>query len=341
MGETLAQLAHAGLGDFHRGDVAREIAADLEAIGSPVTRADLKAYEAAWREPLSLRLGEATLHNTPAPTQGIASLILLGVYEKLGVRDLDGFAHAHTLIEAAKRAMAIRDRVATDFRYATADFGALLSSAALDREARAIDRTRAAPWPLPPEKGDTVWMGAIDGAGVAVSFIQSLYWEYGSGCVLPKTGLLMQNRGMAFSLDPRALNPLKPGRRPFHTLNAPLAVYDDGRTLSYGAMGGDGQPQFQAQVFSRVAAGQSITQALAAPRHLYGRAWGSQSASVKLEAGYDDGVARQLERAGHVIERRGAQEVDGFGHAGALLRGANGGVEAGHDPRADGGALGL
>ena len=342
LAETLAQLAHAGLADFYRGDVAHEIATDLDRIGAPVTRADLKSYHAAWREPLSLRLAGATLYNTPAPSQGLASLILLGLYERLDVRGLDGFAHAHALIEAAKRALTIRDAACVDFAHATHDFAALLSAQRLDREASRIDKSRAAPWPLPPDKGDTVWMGAIDGEGRAVSFIQSVYWEFGSGCVLPRTGVLMQNRGLAFSLDPRARNPLTPGRRPFHTLNPPLAVFDDGRVLSYGSMGGDGQPQFQAQVFTRIAAGRTLAQAVGAPRHLFGRSWGAGKASVKLEQGYDEAVAAALARAGHEIEWRGAADRDLFGHAGALLRNPKGGgVLAAHDPRSDGGAEGL
>ncbi len=119
LAETFAQLAHAGLADFYRGDVAHEIAADLERIGAPVTRADLRRYQGAWREPLSLRLADATLYNTPAPTQGLASLMLLGLYERLGVRSLDSFAHAHALIEAAKRALTIRNEACVDFAYAT------------------------------------------------------------------------------------------------------------------------------------------------------------------------------------------------------------------------------
>ena len=115
LGETLGQLAHAGLDDFYRGDVAREIAGDLERIGAPVTRADLKAYRAAWRQPLSLHIPGATLYNTPPPTQGLASLILLGLFERLNVKSIESFAYFHGLIEASKRALAIRDRVVTDF----------------------------------------------------------------------------------------------------------------------------------------------------------------------------------------------------------------------------------
>ncbi len=341
LGATLAHLAQAGLDDFYRGDIAREIAADLDALGSPVTRADLKAYNARWREPLAMKTKSATLYNTPVPTQGLASLMLLGIFERLGVSELDTVDYAHGLIEASKRAFAHRDRVCIDFDIATADFDRLLSPATLQAEAARIDMRRAAPWPLPPEQGDTIWMGAIDKDGVAVSFIQSVYWEYGSGVVLPKTGVLMQNRGIAFSLDPASPRLLKPGLRPFHTLNPALAVFDDGRVMSYGSMGGDGQPQYQAQVFARIAAGRRLAEAVSAPRWLWGRAWGAESATVKVEAAYDDALASGLARRGHEIERKPADRQDLFGHAGALRRGAKGEIEATHDPRSDGGALGL
>ena len=114
-------------------------------------------------------------------------------------------------------------------------------------------------------------MGAADACGLVVSYIQSLYWEFGSGCVLPATGIVMQNRGASFSLDPKALNALAPGRRPFHTLNPALAVLKDGRVMAYGTMGGDGQPQSQAAVFTRhVTFGQPLDKALDAPRWLLG-----------------------------------------------------------------------
>jgi oxamate amidohydrolase len=339
LGETLAQLAHAGLDDFYRGDSAREIAADLERIGSPVTRADLKSYRAVWRQPLSLSLPGVTLYNTQPPTQGLASLILLGLFERLNVKNVESFAYFHGLIEASKRALSIRDHVVTDFNQLDYDCADFLAADALDREAAAISMTRAASWPLKFDAGDTVWMGAIDAEGRAVSFIQSVYWEFGSGCVLPRTGVTMQNRGMSFSLDPGAVNPLQPGRRPFHTLNPPLGVFDDGRVMSYGAMGGDGQPQFQAQVLTRYRAGQNLAKALDAPRYLFGRSWGAPSVSVKLEDGFDDAVGAALARAGHEIAW--AARGDAFGHAGALVRGAKGGVQAAHDPRSDGGAEGV
>jgi gamma-glutamyltranspeptidase/glutathione hydrolase len=341
LADALEQLGRVGLDDVYRGDVARELAADLERIGAPITRDDLARYRAEWREPLSLRLKTATLFNTPAPTQGLASLMLLGLYERLAPGKPEGFAHAHALIEAAKRAMALRDQACVDFAHTTYDFGALLSAANLDREAAMIDMRRAAPWPLPPDRGGTVWMGAVDAAGLAVSFIQSVFWDFGSGCVSPRTGVLMQNRGAAFSLDPKSRNPLIPGRRPYHTLNPALAVFDDGRVLAYGSKGADGQPQFQAQVFTRIAAGAALDVALAAPRHFFTRALGEPAATVKLEEGYDESTAAALAAAGHAIARRSAAERDLFGHAGALVRSPRGEIAAAHDPRSDGGAAGV
>jgi gamma-glutamyltranspeptidase/glutathione hydrolase len=117
-----------------------------------------------------------------------------------------------------------------------------------------------------------------------VSYIQSLFWEYGSGCVLPKTGILLQNRGTSFSLDDKAKNPLIAGRRPFHTLNPPMAVFDDGRVMSYGTMGGDPQPQITAQTFIRSAMqGLPVSEAIDRPRFIFGRAYKADRATVKVE----------------------------------------------------------
>lgn len=338
---TLEQLAHAGLRDFYRGDVGREIAADLEKIGAPVSRADVERTEARWREPLSVRLNDATVWNAPPPTQGLAALVLLGVYERLGVRRGESFEFVHGLVEATKRAFAIRDRICTDWDRTPERPELHLEPDALARQAAAVSMSRAAPYPAPFDKGDTVWMGAIDGDGMAVSYIQSTYWEFGSGCVLPTTGVLMQNRGVSFSLDAQALNALEPGRRPFHTLNPPIAVFDDGRVVSYGSMGGDGQPQFQSQIFTRLRNGMPPDRAVDAPRFLLGRTWGEDSASLKLEDRFDPSVVTALRRAGHEVDVANAEYSDAFGHAGMLVRHPNGRIEAAHDPRSDGGAMGL
>ncbi|WP_375459349.1 gamma-glutamyltransferase family protein [uncultured Enterovirga sp.] len=342
LADTLSQLASAGLEDFYQGDIAREIAADLERIGAPVTRADYQAFRAVAREPLQARLRHATVYNKAPPTQGMAALLILGIYERLGVTGAEGVRHHHGLIEATKRAFRIRDRVVTDFRELRHDPATFLTPEVFEREAAAIRMDRAAPFPMPAGDGDTVWMGAIDGSGLAVSYIQSVYWEWGSGCVLPQTGIVMQNRGASFSLDPASVNPLEPGRRPFHTLNPALAAFHDGRVMPYGAMGGDGQPQFQAQLYTRYAdLGETIAQAVERPRWLLGRTWGSTSTSLKIESRFDPNIVEGLERLGHEVEEVGPYS-DGLGHAGMLVKHPRDGrVEAVHDPRSDGGSEGV
>ncbi|MBV9568453.1 MAG: gamma-glutamyltransferase [Hyphomicrobiales bacterium] len=341
LADMMAHLSQAGFEDFYRGDVGREIAADLARMGSAVTRADLESYRAVERDPLSVEIKPGRVFNAPPPTQGLASLMILALFDRLGVERGESFAHVHGLIEATKRAFAARNRIVTDFDRLSEDPASVLTNAHLDREAALIDRRKAAPFGGAVPIGDTVWMGAIDGAGIAVSYIQSTYWEFGSGCVLPRTGLLMQNRGVSFSLDPAALNPLEPGRRPFHTLNPPLALLRDGRVASYGAMGGDGQPQFQAELFTRhVYFGQSLHDAIDAPRWLLGRTWGKTKIDLTLENRFDPSLIRALEQAGHPVVVLDRAYDEGLGHAGALMRHRDGSIEAAHDPRSDGGALG-
>ena len=339
---TLEQLAHAGLEDFYRGDIGRELAADLERIGSPVTRPDLARYRAGIAEPLSVMLNAGTVFNTPPPTQGLASLIILALFDRLAARQADTFDHIHGLVEATKRAFMVRDRAVTDPARMPHPPERYLEEAFLDAQARAIDRNKASRWPSAERAGDTIWMGAADANGLVVSYIQSLYWEFGSGCVLPKTGVLMQNRGASFSLAPGALNRLEPGRLPPHTLNPALAVLRDGRIIAYGTMGGDALPQIQALLFTRhVTYRQNLAEALDRPRCVLGQTWGSPHAALIAEAGFDDEVIDRLAAAGHDVQVLREPHVDSMGHAGAVLRHPDGMLEGAHDPRADGGAAGL
>ena len=353
---TLDHLAHAGLDDFYRGDVGREIAHDLDRLGSPVTRGDLERARAILAEPLSVALEGGSAFNTPPPTQGLASLMLLALFERLNVRQAEGFDHIHGLVEATKPALRVRDAVITDPDRLPHSVERCLEPKFLDALAQAIDRRKAAAWPaktsllpLPAARapaiggaGDTVWMGSADACGLVVSYIQSLYWEFGSGVVLPATGVLMQNRGASFSLDRYALNALAPGRLPFHTLNPALAALDDGRVIAYGAMGGDGQPQTQAAVFTRhVQFREPVERAIDAPRWLLGRTWGAERASLRMEARFGGNLVDQLASAGHEVDVLPEPYSDVMGHAGALVRHPGGMLEAAHDPRADGGAAGM
>ncbi len=335
---TLEHLTKAGLDDFYRGELASRIAADLKAAGSPLTGADLAAHQARIVEPLALKHSLGTVYNMPPPTQGLVSLMILGQLDRLLKADMDpvGADFVHACVEATKRAFAIRDRVVTDPAYLTEDVRDYLEPARLDAMAASVSMSKAQPWGLGKGPADTIWMGVVDGNGCAVSFIQSLYHEFGSGIVLGETGLNWQNRGCSFSLDAAALNPLMPGRKPFHTLNPPIARLADGRTLVYGNMGGDGQPQSQSAVFSRIVRfGMNPQAAIDAPRWLLGRTWGSPSDSLKVEGRFAPEVVQDLRQRGHDVELFPEYD-EAMGHAGAILVAADGSLEGGFDPRSDG-----
>ena len=336
LGETLARIARAGTNDFYRGELARRIAADLARAGSPITADDLNQHQAKEVVPLSIQLKIGTVYNMTPPTQGLASLLILGLFERCGVTEADGFEYLHALVESTKLAFRIRDRYVTDPAHMTVTPQSLLEPAEIDRLARDFDARRAAPWPAPPQKGDTIWMGVIDGKGRAASFIQSIYWEFGSAVVLRDTGILWQNRGTSFSLDPAAPQALKPGRKPFHTLNPAFARLKDGRSMVYGTMGGDGQPQTQAAIFTRYALfGQSPQEAVTAPRWLLGRTWGTAVTRLRLESRHPPEVVRRLAEAGHDLDVL-TPFTDLMGHAGLIAHHPTGLLEGAADPRGDG-----
>ncbi|MEO8976256.1 MAG: gamma-glutamyltransferase, partial [Casimicrobiaceae bacterium] len=275
----------------------------------------------------------------PPPTQGIVSLLILGILDSLriGEADPNGADYVHLCVEAAKQAFGVRDRHVTDPAYMTVDAQRLLDPDQIGALAARIDRRRASAWGAATGPADTVWMGVVDGAGRAVSFIQSLYHEYGAGIVLRESGINWQNRGCSFALDETSLNVLRPGRKPFHTLNPALALLHDGRTMVYGNMGGDGQPQTQSAVFTRcVVFGMNPQAAIAAPRWLLGRTWGQVSDTLKLESRFAPDVVAELRARGHEVELLGAYD-EVVGHAGAIVRDSNGLLQGGSDPRSDGG----
>ena len=335
LARTLRGLIDKGLDDFYRGELARNITADLGRLGSPVTAGDLARHRAERRKPLSLKLRLGTGFNFPPPTQGLSSLMILGLFERLGAREGESFDHIHGLIEATKQAFLIRDEFVGDPAAMTRNAEDFLQGPLLDDLAGRIG-PRALPWPAPASAGDTVWMGAIDGQGRAASFIQSVYFEFGSGVVLPESGIQWQNRGCSFKLSGKGPTVLASGRKPFHTLNPAMARFDDGRTMVYGTMGGEGQPQTQAAVFSRYAYfGQPLQQSVTAPRWLLGRTWGEQSVTLKLESRFDPALVDSLRAAGHDVEML-PDFTSVMGHAGAIVRHPDGTLEGATDPRSDG-----
>lgn len=340
LARTLRRLAADGLDGFYRGALAADIAMDLADVGSPLVGADMAAHRAQIRKALAVQLGCGLVYNFPPPTQGLASLMILALFDRLGVGEGESFAHIHGLVEATKQAFLVRDKVVGDPAHMTESAESWLEAARLDHLAGRIDMKAALPWPAPPSGGDTTWMGAIDGQGRSVSFIQSIYFEFGSGVVLPRTGLVWQNRGASFRVAEDGWNALKPGRKPFHTLNPAMAVLKDGRSMVYGTMGGEGQPQTQSALFTRhVFYGQPLQQAVTAPRWLLGRTWGEDSVTLKLEDRFAPDLVQGLRDAGHQVEILPAFSST-MGHAGAIVRHPDGWLEGATDPRSDGAAAG-
>ncbi len=340
---TLQTLARNGLDDCYRGDIAQAIGAEHARLGGPVRLADLQVHRAASVTPLQVKVTGATLYNMTPPTQGIASLMILAIFDKLRLRhnicEAEGFDYLHALVEATKQAFKVRNRHVADPVTMLARGVSpeqFLSDAFIDQCVEEVDMKKALAWPEKPIPGDTIWMGTADSEGRMVSYIQSVYWEFGSGVVLADTGIAWQNRGSSFQLDPTSHIALAPHKKPFHTLNPAHARFDDGRHMVYGNMGGDGQPQSQSAVFSRYAMyGQTLQTAVSAPRWLLGKTWGQDTTTLKFEGRFDPAVMQALKAAGHEVEIF-PDYSDTMGHAGAIVRQPDGLYLGAADPRSDG-----
>lgn len=345
LAETLSLLADDGFCSFYRGKLADRIAADMKQIGGLVTGEDLASAHASEVAPLKLGLRDgARLFNLGAPTQGMASLAILGIFDALCERDniarADSFLHVHGVIEATKRAFLLRDALIGEPGL-SGDLQAALDPELLLKEADVISASQAARWPNLAQKGDTVWCGAIDSQGNMTSFIQSIFFEFGSGVVLPGTGITWQNRGSSFHLHGDSPRLLAPGRKPFHTLNPAFAILPDGRRLSYGTMGGEGQPQTQAAIFTRYANfAIPLQEAISRPRWLLGKTWGDEATNLKCESDLCPETIEELRNAGHDLQVISPLS-DTMGHAGALVLHPNGMREAASDPRSDGAAVAI
>lgn len=344
LAHTLTIIANKGASAFYTGEIAQHIVADLQAHDGMLTLKDFADHRADWVEPLHVDYRGYTAWNLPPNTQGMASLEILNILNNMDVKAQgEGTAnYYHLMVEATKQSFADRDKYLTDPEFSPIPLKQLLSSEHGKEQAARIDMQHAQVniKPLDP-KGDTVWFGIVDKEGNAVSLIQSIYHDFGSGIVPKGTGVLLQNRGSFFSLDPTNVNHLEPHKRTFHTLNPALLTHDGKPYLVYGTMGGEGQPQTQAAIVTRIVDfGMSPQDAINAPRWLHGRTWGASSNDMKIEGRVDPSVIETLKERGHPIK-----VVDGYtdtmGHAGAILIDQKTGMKYGAtDPRGDGQAAG-
>jgi gamma-glutamyltranspeptidase len=340
LAETLAIVARDGADAFYRGALGRRIADAAARHGSPLSAEDFAAHTADWIEPLRVayRGGEAA--TLPPPTQGVAALAILALIEAFDLPSLDDADYVHIVVEATKLAFEDRDRWLTDPAFEPVPVAEALDRARLDRRRSRITRRAATPAaPAEPVEGDTVAIVAADGRGNAACVIQSLYHEFGSAVVAGETGVLLQNRGAFFSLDPSHPNRLAPRKRTAHTLIPAMYLVGGRPRFVYGTMGGDGQPQTQAALVTRVVdRGFGVQAAVEAPRWLYGRTWGERSNALRVEARLGLDVAESLRQRGHDVHVVDAWS-DLMGHA-QMIRLDPDGLTAGSDPRADGAALG-
>jgi gamma-glutamyltranspeptidase/glutathione hydrolase len=344
---TLRLLAMQGARAFYEGEPAERIAAYAREGGGAMTARDLADYRPMWVEPIGKDYRGYTVHEIPPNGQGIAALIALGILERfdLGALPRDGIDSQHLQIEAMKLAFADVYRYVADPRAMEVTADEMLGDAYLASRAALIDLKRATHFNFGmPQAGGTIYLTAADERGMMVSFIQSNYMGFGSGVVVPDTGIALQNRGCGFSMDPRSPNVVAGGKRPFHTI-IPAFVTEriDGRqrpVMSFGVMGGDMQPQGHLQSIVRMLDyGQQPQAACDAPRWKVNRDF-----TLDIESTFDRGVARALEARGHRIQAIDDPYMD-FGSGQYIWKLSNEEAERGYvaasDTRRDGLAAGF
>jgi gamma-glutamyltranspeptidase/glutathione hydrolase len=348
LARTLQAIADQGWSGFYDGPVAAEMARFAQASGGFFQRADFGKQRATWGAPLTGRYRDVEIFNTPPPTQGFTVLEMLNLIEPLELHRMEllGPDRVHLLVQAKQIAYRDRDLMLADPAFAAVPVERLISKLYARERRQLIDPASALKWDDVPSAGslagDTVYIAAIDRDGNAASLIQSLYGAFGSCVVAGDTGVVLQNRGAYFSLDPDHPNRLEPGKIPLHTLIASMAKRDGKLWSVLGCMGADGQPQIQLQLYSAmIDFGLDIQHAIEMPRFLSGRfALGEARDTLHMEGRFPESTIGALERCGHLVNRWGDwNEMAGHAH-GITIDAEGGTLSGGSDPRSDGAAIG-
>jgi gamma-glutamyltranspeptidase len=355
LAHSLEQIAKEGARSFYEGNIAARICAAVQPAGSPLATDDFAAFHAEWMEPIKGTYRGYEVYELPPHTQGFTAIQILNLIEGFDVVAWgEGTAdYYHHIVEAVKIAFADRDEWLTDPNFVDIPVQRLISREYADERRsliapeRALDIAAVPPgieYVHPHERrapeGDTCYFCAADRDGMVVSLIQSIYHDFGSGVVGGDTGIILQNRGAFFALDEKHPNHLQPGKRTFHTLIPAMLMRDGQPYLAYGSMGGEGQPQSQAAIVTRIIDfGYDVQQAIEAPRWLMGRTWGTKTRNLTLEGRISDEVARELKLRGQPVQMV-TDWNDNLGHASAIRVSREGFFEGAADPRGDGAALG-
>jgi gamma-glutamyltranspeptidase/glutathione hydrolase len=336
LGSTLSTIATAGADAFYEGDIADRIGETVRERGGLLTADDLADFDPEYVDPVSTSYRGAEVYELPPNNQGLVALEALNVAEELdaGAYDYDSAERVHYFAEALKRAFHDGHHYITDPEFE--DVPALGSKAyAAERAATVSERAGdvSVGGPAAPGDGDTVLLTVADEAGNVVSFINSIFGHFGSGVVVPGTGITLQNRGSSFSLDPAHPNRIEPGKRPFHTLIPGLVRLDRDDWAAFGVMGGYMQPQGHLQVLSNLLDyGMPLQAALDAPRWRY-----LDDGSLAVEDRFPKGLLPKLARRGHDVVVKPASEFGG----GQITRLADGVLSGATEPRKDGMAAGF
>ena len=340
LAQTLAQIARAGRDAFYAGPFADAFVQTSDRLGGRFSLDDLGRHHAEAVEPVTTDYRGVTVAELPPNAQGLTALLALNMVEDQPVPPWGSADHLHPLIEAKKIAFAVRDEQLGDPSFGAIELDHLLAKAFARDLWRQYDPGRALSAPT-TRTGDTVYLCAVDRDGNAASLIQSLYMAFGSGIVVPGTGVILQNRGAAFSLDDTHPNRLEGGKRPLHTL-MPGMLLDGDRLLGpIGSQGGDAQAQIRLQlVTDLVDHGFEPQAAIDAPRWVSGGRPNDPPTLVTLEDRFPASIDSDLQARGHHVRRTAAWDP-AFGHAQMILRDRDTGLLRGAaDPRADGLALG-
>ena len=341
LARTLRTIAREGSATFYQGAIAEQIATFFAQEGGLITREDLATHQSEWVTPLSVPFAGLQVYELPPNTQGVTALQMLGILDRLtlGAHPL-AVETVHPAVEAKKLAFADRAAYLTDPAYMRVDPAALIAADYLTERSQRIDPTRTQPSPAAGGfSGDTIYLCAADREGNVVSLIQSNYMGFGSGVVVDDTGIVLQNRGAYFSLDPAAANALAPAKRTLHTLIPSMALRNGRPALVFGTMGGDGQAQTHLQVYTAIARfGLNIQQAIEMPRWLH--AAGNGQETLLVEKRFPTETVEALRQRGHIVQV-GDAWLTTMGYAqGIIFDPTTGVMQGGSDPRAEGIAAG-
>lgn len=329
---SLEQLAEKGRSAFYEGDIAQSIISFLQNNGGHLTLEDFKAHRGEWSDPVSSDYRGCRIYQAPPNSQGFTGLMTLNILENYDFTQIEhgSFEYYHLLIEALKKSFQHRNEVLTDPAFSHIPLDRLLDKRYAKQLAEEIGYT-AAPAVSRPVGSDTAYAAVVDAEGNAVSFIQSLYFEFGSAVTAGDTGILLQNRGSFFSLDESHVNTLEPGKRTFHTLMPAMAFKEGKPHILYGTQGGEGQPQTQTAVITRIIDYKmDPQQAVSEPRWVWGRTWGEEYEGLRVESRISPETREALKQSGHRVEAVG--DFDKLmGHAAAIVIDEEGFLQGGTD----------